>query len=61
MAFGWKILCRHYKIGKEKRTTEDRIDIQKVVTDIVPLDLLDRIALERRFLGVPTTREISLT
>ena len=25
------------------------------------LDLLDRIALERRFLGVPTTQEISLT
>ena len=33
----------------------------KVVTDIVPSDLLDRIALEMRFLGVPTTREISLT
>ena len=44
MAFGWKILCRHYKIGKEKWTTEDRIH-----TNIVPLDLLDRIALERRF------------
>ena len=34
---------------------------QKFVTDIVPSDLLDRIALEMRFLGVPTTREISLT
>ena len=30
-------------------------------SDIVPSDLLDRIALEMRFLGVPTTREISLT
>ena len=32
MAFGWKLLCRHYKIGKEKWTTEDhedRIHIQK--------------------------------
>ena len=46
---------------KKKWTTEDRIHIQKIVTDIVPSDLLDRIALERRFLGVPTTREISLT
>ena len=49
MAFGWKILYRHYKIDP------------KVVTDIVPSDLLDRMTLERRFLGVPTTREISLT
>ena len=60
MAFGWKILCRHYKIGREM---DDRRSYThpKVVTDIVTLDLLDRIALERRFLGVPTTREISLT
>ena len=29
MAFGWKILCRHYKFFKEKWTTEDRIHIQK--------------------------------
>ena len=33
----------------------------KVVTDIVRSDLLDKIALEMRFLGVPSTREISLT
>ena len=56
MAFGWKIVCRHYKMDDRRSYTHP-----KVVTDIVPLDLLDRIALERRFLGVPTTREISLT
>ena len=45
---------------KKKWTTEDRIHIKKkIVTDIVASDLPDRIALEKRFLGVPTARKIS--
>ena len=41
MAFGWKILCRHYKIDFDIRKKEEMNDRRsythpKVVSDIVP-------------------------